>query len=127
DAYGHKAGDLVLRLLGRILADSVKGRDTAARYGGEEFAVILVGADLTAASVVARQIGAALASKKLKVGGDAAEESRHLTISVGVAQARSGDTPAGLVERADAAMYAAKRAGRNRTCTESGVPAAIAA
>jgi len=117
DTYGHRTGDLVLRLVGRVVADNVKGRDTAARYGGEEFAVILTGADLRAGSVVAGQMRAILDGKRLITRG---EQQHHgsVTVSAGVAQFWPGDTAATLIERADAALYAAKHAGRNRVCVE---------
>ena len=118
DVHGHSTGDLVLRLVARLLADNVKGRDTVARYGGEEFAVLLTGAGLRAAEVVARQINEALSSKRL-VNKGTATNFDHITISVGVAQARPGEPAAALVERADAALYEAKRTGRNRVCVEA--------
>ena len=117
DTHGHRVGDLVLRLVARLLADSVKGRDTVARYGGEEFAILLVGADLRAASIVARQIGEILGSKRLVTKGSG-QSVGHVTVSTGVAQARPGEQAAALVERADGALYEAKRTGRNRVCTE---------
>ncbi len=117
DTYGHKTGDLVLRLVGRVLADNVKGRDTAARYGGEEFAVLLAGADLTAAAVVARQISEALSSKRL-VSRAGVNKLEQVSVSVGVSQFRPGDTAVTLVERADQALYDAKRTGRNKVCTQ---------
>lgn len=118
DTYGHRTGDLVLRLVGRVVADNVKGRDTAARYGGEEFAVILAGADLRAGVVVAGQMRSVLDGKRLVTRG---EQQHHgsVTISAGVAQFWPGDTTVTLIERADAALYAAKHAGRNRVCVES--------
>ncbi len=118
DTYGHRTGDLVLRLVGRVVADNVKGRDTAARYGGEEFAVILTGADLRAGAVVAGQIRAVLDGKRLIAKGG--QQHGSVTISAGVAQFSPGDTAASLIERADAALYAAKHAGRNRVCIEGG-------
>ncbi len=117
DTHGHRVGDLVLRLVARLLADNVKGRDTVARYGGEEFAILLAGADLRAASVVARQIGETLSSKRLVTKGSG-QSVGHVTVSTGVAQARPGEQAAALVERADSALYEAKRTGRNRVCTE---------
>jgi len=118
DTYGHRTGDLVLRLVGRLLADNVKGRDTVARYGGEEFAILLVGADLNAASVVGQQICRSLSSKRL-VNRPSHQAVGHITISIGVAQHRPGESSAVLVERADAALYRAKASGRNRVCTEN--------
>jgi diguanylate cyclase len=126
DLHGHRTGDLVLRLVARLLADNVKGRDCVARYGGEEFAILLAGADLGAAAVVARQIGEALSSKRLVNKGTAGGLS-HVTVSVGVAQARPGESAATLVERADQALYKAKHTGRNRVCTEADLALAAVA
>ena len=118
DTYGHKVGDLVLRLIGRVLASNVKGRDTAARYGGEEFAVLLTGADLHAGAIVAEQMRAALDGRRL-VNKGSGQHVQGVTVSVGVAQFRPGEASATLVERADAALYRAKRGGRNRVCADS--------
>ena len=120
DTHGHKAGDLVLRLVGRVLSASVKGRDTAARYGGEEFAIILSGADLRAGTIVGAQIGGALSGKRL-ANRPAGSGIGQVTLSVGVAQFKLGDTAATLMERADQALYHAKNTGRNRICTERDV------
>ena len=117
DTYGHRTGDLVLRLVGRLLSDNVKGRDTVARYGGEEFAILLAGADRGAGTVVGRQICTALAGKRL-VNKPGQSTAGQVTISVGVAQYRPGETAATLIERADHALYLAKDLGRNRVCTE---------
>ena len=117
DTHGHHVGDLVLRLIGRLLSENVKGRDTAARYGGEEFAIILAGATGQAAAIVAEQIREALASKSL--GTKALGEGRaSVTVSVGVAEFRPGDLATSLITRADDALYRAKRDGRNRVCIE---------
>lgn len=117
DTYGHHTGDLVLRLIGRLLCDNVKGRDTAARYGGEEFAIILAGANLQAGAIVAEQIRAALDGKRL-VNKTSGQGVVGVTVSVGVAQFRPGETASSLIGRADAALYRAKHVGRNRVCTE---------
>ncbi|KOX59200.1 hypothetical protein ADL19_05700 [Streptomyces purpurogeneiscleroticus] len=117
DAHGHRTGDHVLRLIARLLADNVKGRDTAARFGGEEFAVLLAGADLKAATSVARQICERLAAQRLIKRGTG-EPVGQITASIGVAQHRAGESGAALIERADAALYEAKNAGRNRVCAE---------
>lgn len=118
DTYGHRTGDLVLRLVARVVADNVKGRDTAARYGGEEFAIVLTGADLCAGAVVAGQMRALLDGKRLVTKG-VQQDYGSVTISAGVAQLRPGDTAANLIERADAALYAAKHLGRNKVCVEN--------
>ena len=117
DTHGHKVGDLVLRLVGRVLTDNLKGRDTAARYGGEEFAILLAGASLSAATVVGEQIRQALGTTQLTQRREGDRLGR-VTVSVGVAQHRPGDSVAALVERADLALYRAKHTGRNRVCTE---------
>ena len=117
DTYGHRAGDMVLRLIGRLLLQDVKGRDTAARYGGEEFAVLLLGANLKGAATVAEQIRAAMEGKQL-IGKTAAEATDKITISIGVAQFQPSESVSTLLDRADAAMYRAKQQGRNRVCTQ---------
>jgi diguanylate cyclase len=117
DNYGHRTGDLVLRLVAGIIADNVKGRDTAARYGGEEFGVVLTSADLAAGITVAGQIRALLDGKHL-VSRSKQQTPAMVTLSVGVAQFRPDDTAGSLVERADAALYEAKRLGRNQVCGE---------
>jgi diguanylate cyclase len=115
DTFGHPTGDAVLKLIARLLSDSLKGRDTAARYGGEEFAVLLMGADLKAGATVANQIRSAIESKPL-IRKRAADEPSTITVSVGVAQFRSDETAASLIARADAALYQAKGFGRNQVC-----------
>ena len=127
DTYGHSTGDLVLRLVSRLLVDSIKGRDSAARYGGEEFAILLVGAELDAGAHVARQICTTLANKRFKLTGAKEQGQGRVTISIGVAQLRATDTLRSVVDRADAALYAAKHAGRNRVMTEHQVDGAKAA
>lgn len=115
DTYGHKTGDLVLRLVGRLLADNVKGKDTASRFGGEEFALILTGADEQAGGKVAEQIRAALDGKRL-INRGSGKHLSGVTISIGVAELRPNERSASLIERADAALYQAKNSGRNKVC-----------
>jgi diguanylate cyclase len=115
DDYGHQTGDLVLRFVAKILSDNVKGRDLVARYGGEEFAILLDGADRTAAAAVAEQIRDRLAQRRL-IRRSSGEDCGQLTCSIGVAQHDPRDGGAVLVERTDKALYQAKRGGRNRVC-----------
>ena len=120
DRHGHAAGDAVLREVALRCRHALEREPSAhwmARYGGEEFAILLAGADMRAACVVARQLGETLSSKRLVTKGSV-HPVGHVTVSIGVAQARPGEQAAALVERADAALYEAKRTGRNRVCTE---------
>lgn len=113
DTWGHQTGDQVLRLVARCISDNTKGRDTAARYGGEEFAVIVRGADSSAAINLAEQIRITVEGKKLikKSTGDVLGS---ITISIGVAEFIDGETATSLIQRADTCLYRAKHAGRNR-------------
>lgn len=113
DTHGHQLGDQVLRLVARCLVDCTKGRDTAARYGGEEFAIILPETDITGARAVADQIRETVAGKDI-VRKSTGESLGGVTLSGGAAQYIEGETPEQLIERADAALYAAKESGRNR-------------
>jgi diguanylate cyclase (GGDEF)-like protein len=111
DLYGHLAGDRVLRVLGRIISDSVRDRDVACRYGGEEFAVILVGSSYLAALEIHRRINAAL-RQKLAEGPDGLPAP--VTLSIGVSEYIPGEEIDDFIQRADTALYAAKERGRDR-------------
>jgi diguanylate cyclase len=113
DTYGHVLGDKVIRAVAHVLRSSIKGRDVAARLGGEEFAVLLPQTSLTGAAAVAEQIRGTVEQGRI-CRPDGNESIGQVTLSVGVAIAKPGDTLEALLERADAAMYSAKRAGRNR-------------
>ena len=118
DSYGHLTGDQVLRLVAMAVKQNVKGQDTAARYGGEEFAIVLPNTVLYAATTVADHIRRTVMVKKL-VKRSTGQSLGRVTISVGVATLRPGDTPQTLIERADTCLYAAKRNGRNRVISEA--------
>lgn len=113
DTYGHQTGDQVLRLVALAVKHNIKGQDVACRYGGEEFAVILPRTSLEASAVVAEHIREAVFSKEL-VKRSTGENLGHITISIGVAEWRRGDTAQSVIERADQCLYAAKRGGRNQ-------------
>ncbi|MBL9097172.1 MAG: GGDEF domain-containing protein [Alphaproteobacteria bacterium] len=117
DTYGHATGDQVLRLVAQCFKQNVKGRDTAARFGGEEFCVILPETALADAAKLAEQIRASVESKKI-VKRSTGETLGSITLSLGAAQLVAGEEIADLINRADACLYAAKRAGRNRVLTE---------
>lgn len=106
DAFGHPAGDAVLRELGTLLREALRPRDTAIRYGGEEFAVLLHGVDARQAPALAQRILHAIRHH--------AWPHRRVTVSIGAAQARATDTREALLKRADMALYRAKSHGRDR-------------
>jgi diguanylate cyclase len=116
DEHGHLAGDQVLAAIGRTLRGAVRREDAVARYGGEEFAILLPNTTLEQALVVAEKVRDTVA--RLAVPHE--QQNIAVTISGGLAVIESGDTAESLIRRADGALYAAKAAGRNRTCTQDG-------
>ncbi|MGG7605981.1 diguanylate cyclase [Massilia sp. BKSP1R2A-1] len=111
DRHGHPGGDAVLQHLAGILAETFREVDVVARIGGEEFAVLLPSTDLPRASVVAERLRAIVASSVVEFDGSRI----RYTVSAGVACLLDGEGGIDLLlKRADQAMYAAKRAGRNR-------------
>ncbi|MEN3350541.1 MAG: diguanylate cyclase [Bradyrhizobium sp.] len=118
DSYGHLTGDQVLRLVAQSLKQTIKGQDITARYGGEEFAVVLPNTALRQALTVADHIRRAVMAKELKKKSTG-EILGRVTISVGVSMLKPADDTDSLIERADACLYAAKRAGRNRVICET--------
>jgi diguanylate cyclase len=118
DTYGHLTGDQVLRLVAASLKQTIKGQDITARYGGEEFAVVLPNTALRQALTVADHIRRAVMSKELKKKSTG-EMLGRVTISIGVSMFKPDDDTDSLIERADACLYAAKRAGRNRVVCEA--------
>lgn len=123
DTYGHALGDQVLRLVAKALVDNVKGRDLAARYGGEEFCIVLPNTRLADAMTVAEQLRLAVGRKKIIRKGST-EDYGSITMSIGVARLSVGESVAQLIQRADSALYFAKRNGRNRVASEDELPEA---
>lgn len=117
DTYGHLFGDKVIRAVGQVLTDNVKGRDTAARYGGEEFIVLLPGTPLEGARTLAEKLRSTIEGGRIKKGGS--EEVAKVTISLGVSRYVSGESSASFIERADKALYASKQNGRNQVSLAS--------
>lgn len=113
DNYGHLFGDKVLRSVAQILRGNLKGKDTAARYGGEEFVILLPDTPLEGARHVAENIRAAVERFRIK-RTDKNETVASITVSLGVAGYRGGESGSDFVARADAALYASKNQGRNR-------------
>lgn len=115
DNHGHQAGDLVLQLVGEALRHAIRGDDIACRYGGEEFTLILPGASLEHAVQRAEQVREAISQLPVRVGGRTLES---LTASLGVATYPDhGDDWTHVIHAADAALYRAKRQGRNCVAT----------
>jgi len=117
DTYGHPLGDQVLRLVARTFQDCIKGRDIAARYGGEEFAILLPETDLAPAAKLADKIRETVANKRI-VNRQSGQTLGQITLSAGVALFKTDETIEEFIHRADAALYTAKRSGRNRVVRE---------
>jgi diguanylate cyclase len=118
DTFGHQTGDQVLRLVALSIKQTLTSQDIACRYGGEEFALLLPASSLEHAILVAEQIRCAVMTKEL-VKRSTGENLGRITISLGVAIWHDGDAAADVIARADRALYAAKRNGRNLVCDET--------
>jgi diguanylate cyclase (GGDEF)-like protein/putative nucleotidyltransferase with HDIG domain len=119
DTWGHRAGDAVLCETGRRLSKALRLEDFVGRYGGEEFAIILTDVSQDEARQVAGRLQHVLADEPFDWEADDPSLSTSISItgSIGVALMRmDGNTCETLIEAADAAMYYAKRTGRNRVC-----------
>lgn len=118
DNYGHQGGDDCLRQVAQKLIGTVKRpSDLVARYGGEEFAVVMPGTDLEGAKRIAAILCEGVASMKLKLPHAHSSSADHVTVSLGVASmmpSSADGSPEQLVEKADEALYRAKKNGRNQ-------------
>ena len=122
DTYGHQAGDLVLQEFVRRIGLCTRGTDLAVRLGGEEFVVVTPDASLEVSGRVAERIRATIEGEAFDIGDD---KCINVTSSFGVASSDGGETPADLLARADAALYQAKSAGRNRVVMTAPVESEI--
>ncbi len=113
DTYGHQAGDMVLRKIGKILKENTRSSDVVARYGGEEFAIISPELNKKEGAILAEKLRRIVENTRFPgINHDGGEP---ITISVGVAAfPEDADNPTDLIRKADEALYAAKRTGRNR-------------
>lgn len=105
DTYGHLTGDRVLQHVAHAITESVRPSDLIYRYGGEEFLILLAHVDLATARQAAERVRARIAVPV---------ESFAISVSVGVATRRAGESHEDLIERADQALYVAKSRGRDR-------------
>jgi diguanylate cyclase (GGDEF)-like protein len=109
DAYGHRAGDKVIRDISKRIKECIRQIDTAARYGGDEFAVILLNSSLSDAAIVAQRMVDAVAKSPTTWN----KEQIPLSISVGLGRYDPDTTPEDITSRSDQALYLAKQAGKN--------------
>ncbi|MFO8152367.1 GGDEF domain-containing protein [Thioalkalivibrio sp.] len=114
DRYGHQAGDKALALIAQLIRKHIRETDFVARYGGEEFVLLLPETALPEAVAAAEHIRRAV----MDSGFHYADEPVPITISCGISEFRTGDTPQDVFGRADAALYRAKAKGRNRCVTD---------
>ena len=113
DTYGHDAGDDVLREFGTRVRKSIRGIDLACRFGGEEFVVVMPETEVSIAAIVAERLRRRVGGEPFMIAAKAA--GLTVTISIGIAGLGGPkDTANALIKRADQALYAAKRDGRNR-------------
>jgi diguanylate cyclase len=116
DAHGHLAGDQVLAAIGSVLRAAIRREDAIARYGGEEFAILLPSTPLAQAVRVAENVRESLAKLVVDHGG----QRLTVTASVGLAAIETNELAETLLQRADAALYAAKAGGRNCAYVHNG-------
>ncbi len=118
DAYGHEAGDIVLRAVGDLLGKTLRASDLACRYGGEELTLILHGSTLEDAKLRLDSLRRAVRQTRIVYRGS---ELPAITVSIGVTAVEATETDAmALLSRADAALYQAKAQGRNRVVAAVG-------
>ena len=112
DTYGHQVGDFILKEVAGLLGACCRQFDIPSRYGGEEFIVMLPGADIKDAGMVAERIRKKVETHNFKMD----DKTYNVTISLGVAAYKSEDTRDDFVKRTDEALYTAKETGRNKVC-----------
>jgi diguanylate cyclase len=119
DDYGHPIGDRVLVALVQKCRDMIREQDFLARYGGEEFAIILPGASLKNAQKKAERLRKAVAVTRYTPDKQETGTGISITISIGVSIFGQGDSVSSIIDRADRALYQAKKAGKNRVVSEA--------
>jgi diguanylate cyclase len=118
DTWGHQTGDQVLRYVASVLGRTAANPRFAARFGGEEFAIVFPYESAAMVETALKGVLAEIASRSLR-RRSTNDDLGAVTVSAGFAVRRKGETPVAFLERADAALYASKRGGRNRvSCAE---------
>jgi diguanylate cyclase (GGDEF)-like protein len=114
DRFGHREGDRCLQRVATSLDTNVRGTDLVARYGGEEFAIVMPDTSIEAGRETAERLRAAISELERQ-----SAPNQTVTVSIGVATTQNvnQESTDRLIERADSALYEAKRAGRNRVCS----------
>jgi len=111
DTYGHPVGDTMLINVSTKIKKHVRKTDIACRYGGDEFLVYLPGANTLAAHIIAEGLRQDILSD---ITSTETGDKLHQTISMGITESKAGDSFDGCLLRADAALYKAKKEGKNR-------------
>ncbi len=122
DTHGHQAGDQLLRFVGALLAGSIRHEDYAIRFGGDEFVLLLPGCDNQRAGAIAERIVKMFGQYARRMG-----KATNVSLSAGVASIKSDGATTGhdLVARADAALYTAKRVGKNTVAFSQAEPQGV--
>lgn len=118
DTYGHQIGDQVLKVVAHVIKNEAGEMASPARYGGEEFAILVPKSNLDGGSVLADLMRKAISTKSIK-NKNTGDNFGKITMSFGIAQARSNEPAEDIIARADAALYLAKENGRNRVQNEN--------
>lgn len=119
DRHGHRIGDEILVLIASTLRTHTRGRDIVARYGGDEFAILLPDTSLVGASHLAKDLGSRVRTSKVR-SKSSGMSFGHVTVSIGVAEYIRDEGPHAVIDRADKALYTAKKAGRDGYCADGG-------
>lgn len=118
DNYGHSSGDAALKAVAQSITETMRRSDIAFRYGGEEFTLVLSNTDIEAARLVAERLRVAVSQLTCSDG----KRNFGFTVSAGAAQLTQGEDGSSLFDRADQALYQAKKTGRNQTvCAERAI------
>lgn len=126
DTWGHQTGDQIIRFVAACLSRFSKQQHVVARYGGEEFGIVMPGATLAEASVLAEKVRSTVESKRL-LRKSTNEDLGNITVSLGASQFRPGESVECLIERCDTNLYKSKQTGRNRVSADESGGAAAAA